>query len=87
MSPHENENKPSRKVINFLYLTDILLIGSLDKHFISHSHGNIDFIVSSIGCVLVALVLTALMIRYLPSKAVTIAVPTTIFISILIDVL
>ena len=83
----KNENKPSRKIINFLYFSDILLIGSLDKHFISHSHGTIDFIVCSIVCVLVALVLTAYMIRYLPSKAVTISIPITLFISVLIDVL
>ena len=82
----ENNNKPSRTVINVLYFTDFLLAGSLNKHLFSHSHGTIDFIVSGIGCILVALVITALLIRHLPKIAVVIAIPVTLILAVLIDI-
>lgn len=83
----KKENNPSRKVVNLLHFSNLVFAGSLNKRFIPHSHGTIDFMVGCIGIVIFSLIITTAMIRCLPKLAVVIAIPVILILSVISDII
>jgi hypothetical protein len=78
--PTTNRNK---WLVNGLFISNWLLIVFLRKQFFSPPHGAATFVVKNVVTFALAVLVTSLMYRNLPKKAVVIAIPEILVLAVL----
>ena len=84
---YKKKAEPKGKWVRILlFWANWLFVVFLSKNLISPPAGNLDFVVKSIGTFFVAVVMTALMIRFFSRKVIILLIPIMVILALAIAI-